>query len=132
MKNKKLINSFKYAFSGIFQCFKTERNMKIHVSVMLIVILSGFLLKLKLWEWIICIGWFALVIGGELFNTAIELVVDLASPGINEKAKKAKDIAAGGVLVFAIGSSIVGLLIFVSKIINLFLDKDYNNVYTKV
>ena len=120
MKNKKIINSFKYAFRGIFSAFKTERNMKIHVSVMLIVILSGFLLKLKLWEWLICIGWFAIVIGGELFNTAIELVVDLASPGINEKAKKAKDIAAGGVLVFAIGSAIVGLLIFVSKIISLF------------
>ena len=120
MKNKKLINSFKYAFSGIFSAFKTERNMKIHISVMLIVIISGILLKLKLWEWMVCTGWFALVIGGELFNTSIELVVDLASPGINEKAKRSKDIAAGAVLVFAIGSAIVGLLIFVPKIIDLF------------
>lgn len=120
MKNKKIINSFKYAFTGILTAFKTERNMKFHVSAMLIVILGGFYFKLKFWEWLICISWIALVIGGELFNTAIELVVDLASPGINEKAKKSKDIAAGGVLVLAIGSFIVGLLIFVPKIINLF------------
>lgn len=123
MKNKKLINSFKYAFSGIISVFKTERNMKIHVSVMILVILCGIIFKLETWEWIVCICLFALVIGGELFNTAIEIVVDLAMPKINDKAKKSKDIAAGGVLVFAIGSAIIGLIIFIPKIINLFIGR---------
>ena len=123
MKNKKLINSFKYAFSGIISAFKTERNMKIHVSVMILVILCGIIFKLETWEWIVCICLFALVIGGELFNTAIEIVVDLAMPKINDKAKKSKDIAAGGVLVLAIGSAIIGLIIFIPKIINLLIGR---------
>lgn len=117
MKNKKLINSFKYAFSGIRSAFKTERNLKIHISIALLVTIFGIILKLECWEWIVCISWFAIVIGGELFNTAIEIVVDLAMPNINKNAKRSKDISAGGVLVFAIGSSIVGLMIFVPKII---------------
>lgn len=119
MKNKKLINSFKYAFQGIASALKTERNLKIHISVMILVIICGFIFKITKVEWLICIGLFVLVIGGELFNTAIEIVVDIAMPQINEKAKLAKDISAGAVLVFAIGSIIIGLLIFVPKFIAL-------------
>lgn len=74
-------------------------------------------------EWIVCICLFVLVIGGELFNTAIEIAVDLAMPKINDNAKKSKDIAAGGVLVLVIGSAIIGLIIFISKIINLFIGR---------
>lgn len=120
MKNKKLINSFKYAFAGIKSAFKSERNMKIHFSIALLVIIFGIILKIKTWEWIVCVSYFALVIGRECFNTAIEIVVNLAMPKINEDAKRSKDISAGGVLVFAIGSAIIGLIIFLPKIINLF------------
>ncbi len=74
-------------------------------------------------EWIVCICLFVLVIGGELFNTAIEIAVDLAMPKINDNAKKSKDIAAGGVLVLVIGSAIIGLIIFILKIINLFIGR---------
>lgn len=74
-------------------------------------------------EWIVCICLFVLVIGGELFNTAIEIAVDLAMPKINDNAKKSKDIAAGGVLVLVIGSTIIGLIIFIPKIINLFIGR---------
>lgn len=74
-------------------------------------------------EWIVCICLFVLVIGGELFNTAIEIAVDLAMPKINDNAKKSKDIAAGGVLVLVIGSVIIGLIIFIPKIINLFIGR---------
>lgn len=120
MKNKNLINSFKYAFTGIGSAFKTERNMKIHFSVMLLVIISGILFKINITEWIACISCFVLVIGAEMFNTSIEKVVDLASPEKNEIAKIAKDTSAGAVLIFAIGSAIIGLLIFVPKAINIF------------
>lgn len=119
MKNKKLINSFKYAFTGIFSGIKNERNMKIHMTIMCLVILFGVILKINLSEWLICIICFALVISGELFNTAIETVVDMISPQYNKRAKLIKDVAAGGVLVLAIGSAIIGLLIFIPKIIRL-------------
>lgn len=119
MKNKKLINSFKYAFNGIFSAFKTERNMKIHVGVTILVIMAGIIFKLALWEWIVCIGCIAIVIGGELFNTAIEIAVNLAMPDKNEFAKLSKDISAGGVLIFAIGATIIGVLIFLPKLIGM-------------
>lgn len=117
LKTKKLTNSFKYAFEGIIAAFKAERNMKIHVAIMLMVICVGILLKINCLEWIICITMFAIVIAGELFNTAIETIVDMIMPNKNEMAKKAKDISAGAVLILAIGAAIVGLIIFVPKII---------------
>ncbi len=116
VKSKKLINSFKYAFEGVFSSFKTERNMKIHVFIMIMVIIAGILFKINKYEWIICVICFALVISGELFNTAIETVVDMIMPYKNDKAKLAKDISAGGVLILAISSTIVGLIIFIPKV----------------
>lgn len=113
---KKRINSFKYAIEGFCQSFKTERNMKIHIIIMIIVIIAGILLKINIQEWITCIICFVLVVGGELFNTAIETVVDIVMPEKNEKAKLAKDISAGAVLALAIGALIIGLLIFIPKL----------------
>lgn len=115
-KSKKLINSFKYAIQGILSSFKTERNMKIHIFVMILVIIAGILLKINKYEWIACILCFAVVISGELFNTAIEMVVDMVMPYKNDKAKIAKDIAAGAVLTLAIGAAAIGAIIYVPKI----------------
>lgn len=117
-KTKKLINSFKYAFTGIATSFKTEQNMKIHILIMILVIIAGIVLKISSLDWIILVIMFALVISGELFNTTIETVVDMITMEKNEKAKIAKDVAAGAVLVLAIGSVIVGLIIFIPKILN--------------
>ncbi len=116
IKTKKLINSFKYAFEGFFTSFKAERNMKIHITIMFLVILMGIIFKISALEWIICVFCFAMVIAGELFNTSIENVVDMVMPYKNEKAKIAKDISAGAVLILAIGSAIIGLIIFIPKI----------------
>ena len=107
---KKFIKSFKYAFEGIFTGIKKERNMKIHISIMILVIIFGILLKINKVEWIICITLFGLVISMELINTAIENTVDLI----------AKDVAAGAVLVSAIVSSVIGLMIFIPKILAIF------------
>ena len=123
VKKAKIIHSFKYAIDGCIYSFKKERNMKVHILIMLIVILMGIILKITWTEWIICIMLFAIVISGELFNTAIEIIVDMVRPYKDENAKNAKDIAAGGVLVLAIGSIITGLIIFVPKII------DFINIY---
>ena len=117
MKNKKLINSFKCAIQGIKQAVKTERNVKIHITIMILVIIAGIVLKINTQEWIICIILFGLVISLELVNSAIEATVDIAMPEINEKAKVAKDVAAGAVLVSAIASAIIGLITFIPKVI---------------
>ena len=116
VKSKKIINSFKYAIQGILTSFKTERTMKIHICIMILVIIVGILFKINKYEWIICVICFAIVIGGELFNTAIETVVDMVMPYKNEKAKLAKDVSAGAVLVLAMGAAIVGFIIFMPKI----------------
>lgn len=116
VKTKKLINSFKYAIEGFIVSFKSERNMKIHIAIMLLVILLGFLLNINYYEWLICIILFGIVIAGELFNTVIETIVDMVMPYKNEQAKKAKDISAAAVLVLAISSAIVGIMIFLPKI----------------
>ena len=68
-------------------------------------------------NWSIIIAMIALVIAGALFNTAIETVVDIIMPYKNEKAKLAKDVAAAGVLVLAVGATIIGIMIFLPKII---------------
>lgn len=118
VKTKKLANSFKYAFQGIITSFKKERNMKIHFIIMLLVIALGFLLKIDKLEWFMCILWFAVVIGGELFNTSMETTVNIVMPFRDPKAKAAKDISAGAVLMLTIGSFVTGLIIFVPKIID--------------
>ena len=117
---KKLVNSFKFAGVGIFTALKKERNMKIHFFAMIAVIILGIFFRIEPMEWIACVILFGGVIGAEMFNTAIETVVDLVTPYKNDKAKIAKDVAAGGVLVWAIAAAIVGLVIFVPKIIELF------------
>lgn len=120
-KMKKIKNSFKYAIEGIYTSFKTERNMKIHIFIMILVIIAGIILKINKSEWIICIILFAIVIGSELFNTSIETIVDMVMPEKNEKAKIAKDVSAGAVLVVAIGAAIIGLVIFVPRILNILI-----------
>ena len=120
-KMKKIRNSFKYAIEGIWTAFKTERNMKIHIFIMILVIIAGIILKINKSEWIICIILFAIVIGSELFNTSIETIVDMVMPEKNEKAKIAKDVSAGAVLVVAIGAAIIGLVIFVPRILNILI-----------
>lgn len=116
-KRKKLRNSFKYAFEGIEEAWRTEQNLKIHFVIMALVIIAGFIFKISAMEWIVCLLLFAIVISLELINTAIETTVDIAMPDINEKAKYAKDIAAGAVLFSAMISVIIGLIIFLPKIL---------------
>ena len=121
MKKKNILYSFKYAFTGIISSIKKERNMKIHISIMTIVMLLGIILKIQKIEWIICIILFGLVISLEMINTSIEIVVDMVMPNKNENAKNAKDISAGAVLIVAITSLTIGLIIFIPKIYNILL-----------
>ena len=113
---KKIINSFKYAIEGFISSFKTERNMKIHILAMIVVVLLGIYLKLNVMEWCVIATIISLVIASELFNTAIETIVDMVSPEKNPKAKLAKDISAAAVLALAIGAIVIGIIIFTPKL----------------
>ncbi len=117
---KKFLKSVQCAFKGILVALKEERNMKIHAGFVILVSLAGLLLKISLVEWLWCLFCFALVISMELMNTAVENFVDFVEPKYNEKVGKVKDIAAGAVLINALFSIIIGLIIFLPKIILLF------------
>ena len=112
-----LLKSFQHAFEGIISTIKKERNIKIHLSFMCAVILCGFYFHITKIEWMICLILFALVLSLELVNTAIEAVVDLATEDIHPLAKLSKDAAAGAVLIASMFSIVLGILIFLPKII---------------
>ena len=114
---KRLKKSFGYAFKGIDDVISNEPNMKIHVSVAILVVITAFLLKISMIEWIILVLLIGLVLAAEVINTTIENLVDMYTKDYNERAKVVKDTAAGTVLIFAITSAIIGLMIFVPKII---------------
>lgn len=86
-------------------------NVRIHLAFSLAVIAVGVWLSLRLIEWAVLALTIGLVVCAEFFNSALESVVDLASPGLHPLAKSAKDVAAGGVLFAACVAVIVGLLI---------------------
>lgn len=116
MKKDPFYKSLSYAIEGIIDCIKKERNIKIHIIFMILVIICGFLFHITYTEWLICILLFGLVISLELINTSIEAVVDLCTHEFHPLAKLAKDAAAGAVLISAIAAAIIGLLIFIPKI----------------
>lgn len=118
LDNKRLVNSFKYAFEGIAQTYKGEQNLKIHTFIAILVLVFGFFLKINYIEWFVCLILIGLVLMAEFFNTAIEYVVDLASPKIHPLAKAAKDTASAGVLMMSIMAAIIGGIIFIPKLID--------------
>ena len=114
---KKLINSFKYAIEGLINVTHNEKNLRIHFIIMTCVIISGLIVKLTTFEWIICIILFGLVISAEIFNTALEKTLDYVNKEYDEKIKFIKDASAGAVLSIAITSAIIGLIIFLPKLL---------------
>lgn len=118
LDKKRLTNSFKYAFEGILQAYVGEQNLKIHTVIAILVIIFGFILKISYTEWLVCLVLIGLVLMAEFFNTSIEYLVDLTSPEIHPLAKATKDTASAGVLMMAIISAIIGLIIFIPKLIS--------------
>lgn len=117
ISKKRLRNSFQYALEGIQTAYKEEQNLRVHTVVAILVVIFGFILKLNILEFSICLILIGLVLMAEFFNTAIENMVDMITLEKNPYAKKAKDVAAAGVLVFAFMSSVIGLIIFIPKIV---------------
>lgn len=115
---RKRLDSFKYAFRGIGFLIGDTPNAVIHVVMAIFALLFGLYFKIATWEWISIIIAIGLVIGLEAVNTSIEKMADIITTDHNEDIKKIKDIAAAAVLVAAIMALIVGVVIFVPKIIN--------------
>ena len=109
-------SSFEHAFEGI-EVGIGERNMKIHCTVAVLVVLFGFILHISVTEWCICLVLFGLIMGLELVNTALEAVVDLVTKEYQPLAKRAKDTAAGAVLIAAIMAAAAGLIIFIPRLL---------------
>ncbi len=103
--------SFRYAFRGILDAFADERSMKIHVAAVILTSASAYYFEFNYLEWCVICFCFALVISLEMMNSAIENTVDLITLEKSELARKAKDIAAGAVLIASIFSVIIYLTI---------------------
>lgn len=122
MKNDKFsfsarIRSFRYAFHGIATLLHDEHNFRIHGVSLIIAITLGVLLRISPMEWCIVALCSGGVLTGEATNSAIEALSDLTSPEYHPLVKKAKDVAAAGVLMMAIAAAVCGGIIFLPKII---------------
>jgi diacylglycerol kinase len=112
----KTIKSFRFAFHGLYLVLRFENNTRFHLFASLAVIVVGVALELSIVEWAIILTQISLVWTAEVFNTALEKLVDLVSPEFNPKAGAIKDIAAAAVLITSVMAAVVGLLVFSNKI----------------
>lgn len=123
-KNKKMTDGFNSAIEGVFETIRTEKHMKFHVFTTILVIVLGLFINLSRYELLALIISTSFVWLAELFNTAIECCVDLTCQEYNLLAKKAKDVAAGAVLLSAFNALIIGYLVF-SKHIGIQLQQSF-------
>ena len=108
----KFIIGFGHAFRGLWYALRTQRNARVHVTIAILAILLGIVLRISALEFAMVFVAITGVFITEMFNTVFELCVDLASPEYHPLAKIAKDVAAGAVLLSAILSVVIGLFVF--------------------
>ena len=111
------IFSFKYAYSGLRYVVRSQRNAWIHAGITLVVLILALLFKISPLEWGILLLAIGMVWTAEIFNTALEALVDLVSPTTHPLAKIAKDTSAAAVLFSAIISVLIGLVILLPPLI---------------
>ncbi len=104
--------TFRDAFHGIGAMFRTELNARVHLASAIVVVAGGLALDLPRIEWLILVLTIAAVLSLEAVNTAIEAICDVVSPDEHREIGRAKDVAAGAVLIAAIASVVVAILIF--------------------
>ncbi len=114
------IESVGFAIEGIRVAIRYNRNIRIHIIIAILVVISTFIFGLNQFEKAIICMIILLVISAEMINTAIEEVVDLVTKDYREEAKYAKDVSAGMVLIVAAGSIAVGFLVFTPHVLKMF------------
>lgn len=117
MKDRKYFIGFPHAWRGLIKVIQQEHNFKIHMFSALIVILFGFILSVSRLEWIMLLLTMSSVLVAEMFNSAVERLIDYLKPEWHPQAKNIKDIAAGAVFLTAFFAVLIGLLIFLPKIL---------------
>ncbi len=115
---KDRVKSFSYAFKGISKLIVNEHNARVHLTAAILACSMGFVLQISPIEWISILVVIGLVILSELFNTAIERLADFVESDWNDTIGEVKDYASGAVLVASIVAFIVGLIVFVPKLIS--------------
>ena len=120
-KCNNFFDSLRNALNGVKEVLKNERNIRIQSVFAILAIILGILLKIHILEFCFIIIVIFIVLICEFFNTALERAVDVFSIEYNENAKKAKDVAAAAVYMSAILSIIIGILVFIPKIINILM-----------
>jgi len=122
MPNKKTFSwrarfrSFHYAWDGIRAVLRTEHNTYIHLGLSIAVIIAGLFFRISIMEWVALVTMMAMVWMAEIFNTAIEKVMDYLSTERHPQIKLVKDLAAAAVLIASLAALIVGCLIFIPKL----------------
>lgn len=119
-EDKKRGIGISFAWNGIVQVMKREKNMRIHCVMALFAVFVGLIFQISRLEWITITIVIVLVFALEMMNSVCEQIIDYVRPEISMEAKIIKDMAAGAVLVAAIGSIIIGSLIFIPKIFAFF------------
>lgn len=120
MARQSFWNSLKNAAKGFLRAAREERNLQIHLLATFLVLLAGLFFKVKVWEWIVLLLICGAIIILELLNTIVEKVVDYMSPKMSSYVKTVKDMMAATVLIAAIGSVMIGILIFGPYILKFF------------
>lgn len=120
-KNKNFFAALKNALNGIKYVLKTGQNIKIQLLIAIFVIICGIFLKINITEWLVLILTIFIVLIAEFINSAIEKTIDMITIEYNENAKIVKDIAAGSVTLAAICSMIIGIIIFLPKVLDIIL-----------
>uniref|UniRef100_F4CDY8 Diacylglycerol kinase n=1 Tax=Sphingobacterium sp. (strain 21) TaxID=743722 RepID=F4CDY8_SPHS2 len=120
------LSALRFAWYGLRDTFKTERNFRIQSAFAILALIMGLLLKIDLNEWLWIGVSIFLVLAAELFNTALEALTNLVSPTWHPLAKKAKDATASAVLLLAVFSIICGIIIFLPKLVQVI--KHFNSV----
>ncbi|MBM6805128.1 diacylglycerol kinase family protein [Bacteroides caecicola] len=113
---RKRLLSFRYAFNGIKWLIGHEHNAWIHCFAAVCVIVAGLIVRLSAGEWIAVVFSIGSVLAAEAVNSAIEALADVISPDYNEAIGRAKDMAAGAVLMLAVAAATIGLIIFIPKL----------------
>ncbi len=115
------LRAFIYAWAGLKNLWQKEKNTRVHLFFTVSVLIAGFVFHVSITEWCILFMTIAAVWCAEALNAAVERNVDLVTAEKKPLAKEAKDLAAGAVMILAAASVVIGLLIFLPKIISLFL-----------
>ncbi|MDD4170156.1 MAG: diacylglycerol kinase [Desulfotomaculaceae bacterium] len=117
MELLKFLKSFCYAATGVGYCLRTQRNMRVHFIAVLLVLSLALYLRISAHDLLLLFFAITLVVMAEMFNTAIETVVDLNVQTEHPLARIAKDVAAGAVLVAALNSIAVAFVVFYPRLV---------------